>query len=90
MSSKVINAQNAKAVDICSSKGIKKSYLSRIRSGTLLPPDFGIIVDIARSIDGSEEEYRSLVSAYYEAKSAAEMIVCWVLWVFASSPQLQI
>ncbi|HBB19442.1 MAG TPA: hypothetical protein DCZ62_03265 [Ruminococcus sp.] len=66
---KLIQKSSAKAVDICSRLNIKKAYLSRIRSGTLLPPSFDILDDIAKLLGITSEEYRQLAYAYQADKA---------------------
>ena len=39
----IIDIHSVRSVDICEKLGLKKAYLSRIRSGSLVPPDFEII-----------------------------------------------
>ena len=65
----IISSHSVRSIDICNELGIKKSYLSRIRSGSLIPPDFGLIDDIAKMLDVSPEEYRRLAYTYQEIKA---------------------
>ena len=65
----IIDAHSVRSVDICEKLSLKKAYISRIRSGSLVPPDFDIIGKIAGMLNVSADEYSRLAYAYQEEKT---------------------
>ncbi len=67
--SEIIDVHSVRSVDICEKLGLKKAYLSRIRSGSLVPPNFDVIDKIAGMLNVSADEYSRLAYAYQEEKT---------------------
>ena len=59
-----IAKRNIRSCDICDGIGVKKSWLSKVRCGAILPPDYSIIHKLALFLHLSESEHILLCAAY--------------------------
>ena len=59
-----ITERNMRSIDICEAVNKKKEWLSKVRHGRLLPPDWTVLHHISRYLQLSESEYNMLCDAY--------------------------
>lgn len=62
--SRLIEAKGFRASEICEGTGIKKSYLSKLRKGTLFPSSWSVIHKIACFLELSDDEYERLCCTF--------------------------
>ena len=60
----LIAARGIRSQEICDAAGIKKAYLSKLRKGTLFPPNWSTVHDIAQFLNLRDDEYHQLCDAY--------------------------
>lgn len=75
--SEIMMKHNIRAVDICNKSGLKRSYLSKVLSGSLVPSSYGIVEKIIDSFDFTIDEKDMLADAYQMSVSSDERKRLW-------------
>ena len=82
----LIAKSGVRASEICQGTGVKKAWLSKLRSGALFPPEWGAVHRIARFLGLDGAEYGALCDAYKAERLSADMYAadCAVRKLFAT------
>ena len=69
-----ISERGIRSCDICTGIGVKKAWLSKLRSGSILPPDWNVIRRLSHFLQLTDDEYGALSEAYRAACLPPDML----------------